>query len=314
MPARKGVDALQLVFAMFILIVVTLVMIKLFTGIVKPGSLPDINDFKESYNYDKERNNCANICGTYAASSCEDLAAAVTFCQKKVSVDIDGTFKTGEKGHYGIVNKIPYCEDGLYCFHILPDCGCGSYSLDATTCKDVMMDYYINTIGFSDETTASVICKSILPGLCKKDPRDWTEKRAIGYDPQLAKGSDAKYGVGDPAVIGADYWWKKAGYSDVCGAISGTTTTTVSGGLQLTCTSPSAGAIQCSWSGCSGNTLVNVGVSGSAPCEGGLGQCNPTGDRRPSGSCVCSNVAAGTYGIYLDCDGQTPLLGSATVS
>jgi hypothetical protein len=239
MPMNKGIDALEIVFAMFILIVVTLVVIKLFTGIVTENSLPPLNDFKESYNYDKEKNMCSNLCTRYTQGECADLESAVTFCQHKVSISIDGNYKTGEAKHFGIVAKIPYCEDGLYCFNIYKTCGCGGYDLDAQTCKDIMNDFYASQ-GFSQATTNSMICNSILPGECEKDPRRWTGTNLpAGFTPQAALGSDAAYGVGNPPYIGADYWWKYAGYGDICKAgTSGATTTTVASSSQvsLSCT------------------------------------------------------------------------------
>jgi hypothetical protein len=236
MAMKKGVNALEMVFMMFILIVVALVVIKLFTGIVKQDTLPNIDDIKASYNYQKERNACENLCNAYSANGCSDLSAAVTFCQKRVEVSIDGNFKGGELGHFGIINKIPYCEDGLYCFHIDPECGCGSYTLDAATCKDIMLDYYMNVAGFSEETTKDTICTAVPPGNCKKDPRTWTEKKLPeGYTVKKALGTDAQYGIGDPPVIGADYWWRRAGYPAICGELTttGTGTATATGKLSI---------------------------------------------------------------------------------
>jgi hypothetical protein len=299
---RKGINALELVFGMFILIVVTLVVIRLFTNIVTPETLPSLDDFRKTYNYERELSKCSSACSPYTTSGCEDLSAAVTFCQQKIGISIDGNEKGSEKGHFGVVRMAPYCEDGLYCFHI-SDCGCGGYILDATTCKEVMYDYYKYTIGYSEQTTNEVICKSIPPGTCKTDPRTWGEKyfERIQYRPQTALGSDAQYGVGDPPVIGADYWWKAAGYGEICKGITpsgGTTTTAPS--LQLSCSNPlGTNDIKCSWSGCSGNSEVIVAISK------GVGLCNPVGDKRASGDCTVSNVAAGSYNAVLDCDDLT---------
>lgn len=292
MLMKKGVDALQMVFAMFILIVVTLVVIRLFTGIVKPGSLPNINDFKDTYNYDREVSSCESLCGSYTASECSDYASAVSFCQKQISIDIDGNFKTGEKRHFGIVNGIPYCEDGLYCFHIVRNCGCRGYYLDAATCRVIMLDYYKDTIGFSDETAKSTICKYISPGDCEKDPTKWTGlSLPTGFQPQPALGDDTKYATN--GYIGADYWWKKAGYLDIgCGQ------TTSGGGLTLSCTNPAGTKdIKCSWTGCTGNTDVYVAYSGP-----GSGVCYS--GKLGSGECTISNLNSGNYNIALDCDGS----------
>jgi hypothetical protein len=221
---EKGVNALELVFSMFILIVVTLVVIRLFTGIVKQDTLPNIDDFKYAYNYEKEKNKCSTFCTPFTQSGCEDLSAAVSFCQQKVSIDIDGNYKPSEKRHYGIVNKVPYCEDGLYCFHIY-DCTCGGYRLDAKNCLEwYMKDFYRNNIGFNEETTKGAICNAITYGACDTDPRGWSRKLP-GYTYIDATGTDAQYGVGSPPVVSADFWYNKAGYKAYCTGVTPTTTT-----------------------------------------------------------------------------------------
>lgn len=218
---KKGVNALEMVFAMFILIVVTLVIIRLFSAQVSGGALPKIDDFRQAYDYDKQVTSCKSLCSLYT-NTCEDLSAAVDFCRKKVSIDIDGNFKSGEKGHFGVVKGQPYCEDGLYCFHVVEDCSCGNYVLNAKTCLQIMKDYYTETIGYDVNTANTAIFNAIQPGTCLKDPRDWKVKLP-GYTPTPALGSDAKFGTGNECnlnsttpvdcIIGADYWWRQASYN-----------------------------------------------------------------------------------------------------
>jgi len=288
MTGKKGVDALQMVFAMFILIVVTLVMIKLFTGIVKPDTLPKIDDFQHAYNYNREKIRCGNLCNSFTSGGCAEMRSAVGFCREKVSIDINGDGRTGERKAYGIISGIPYCEDGLYCFQIY-QCACGYTELDAKECLDVMKDFYTQESG-SEATGKEATCKAIQPGECETNPNLW-KKKLPGFEPAVIR--DGKYAG---HVWGADYWWKIAGYPEICGE-SSATTTTVSAGLQLTCTSPSAGNIRCDWSGCSGNTDVSVMVSG------GVDYSNCNSGRNPSGSCTFSAQSGSTYNARLYCDG-----------
>jgi hypothetical protein len=289
MSMKKGINALELVFSMFILIVVTLVVIRLFTGIVKPDTLPSIDDFKYSNNYYKEKERCSSLCTLFTQSGCTDLSSATSFCELKVSVDIDGNYNPGEKRHYGIVNKIPYCEDGIYCFHIY-DCTCGGYKLDEKNCLEwYMKPFYTEVKGLSDETTKGAICTAINYGTCEVDPREWTRKLP-GYQYIEAKGADAQYGTtegGATSVVGADFWYNKAGYRDYCGGIT-------AGGLQLSC-AKSGADIKCSWAGCSGATSVDVLYSGQA-----TGACYS--GTKPSGECTISNPQSGKYNIVLNCD------------
>jgi len=292
MSMRKGVDALQMVFAMFILIVVTLVMIKLFTGIVKPDTLPKIDDFQHAYNYNREKIRCGDLCNAFTTGGCVDMRSAVGFCREKVSIDINGDGRTGERKAYGIIAGIPYCEDGLYCFHIY-SCACGYTELDAKECLDIMKDFYFQESG-SEMTGKEATCKAIQPGECTFDPRSW-KKKLPGFEPATIR--EGKYAG---QVWGADYWWKIAGYPEICGENPSGSTTTVSGGLQLSCISPSSGTISCSWSGCSGNSEVYVAYSG----PGGSDRCNLAGDKSASGSCQKS-VASGNYNVVLSCDDST---------
>lgn len=296
MSMNKGMDALALVFTMFILIVVTLVVIKIFTGMVSENALPKIDDIKDSYNYDKEKNNCASLCGRFTASDCADLEAATTFCQHQVSISIDGNFKPGEKGHFGIIAKQPRCEDGMYCFDVYNDCGCGSYLLDDANCRDMMLDYYRNVVGYSEETAKNTICKALTVGTCNPDPRKWSGKRLPqGYQYQPALGTDAQYGIGDPPVIGADYWWKRAGYGAICNVTNNNPAE-----YSFACSKTDATTITCSWSGCPAG---EQNVLALQQVGGGVSQHTFT---EASGNWPFGGLAAGgNYRITISCDGHS---------
>lgn len=200
---RKGIDALELVFSMFILIIVTLVLIRLFTSTVAPGKLPDTASFAQSYNYQQEINKCNTFCDSFKQNGCTSTADAVSFCQQQVSLDIDGDYKAGEIGHGGFVNHVPYCEDGLYCFHIVQNCGCGSYILSPSTCLQLMKDYYEGTLGLTQKQTYNIILKSIYPGTCNPDTSTWPQT----YNRELPGSADTS--------LRADWWYCNAGYQNL---------------------------------------------------------------------------------------------------
>jgi hypothetical protein len=294
MSMRKGVDALQMVFAMFILIVVTLVMIKLFTGIVKPDTLPKIDDFQHAYNYNREVIRCGNLCNAFTTGGCTDMRSAVGFCREKVSIDINGDGRTGERKAYGIIAGIPYCEDGLHCFNIY-QCACGYTELDAKECLSVMKDFYTQESG-SELTGKEATCKAIQPGECETNPNLW-KKKLPGFEPATIR--EGKYAG---QVWGADYWWKLAGYPELnigncVETPSGSTTTTTSGSLQFECHQITGTKdVQCSWYGCSGNSDITVSYSGVST---GICYSGTNGN----GACTIPNLNAGNYNFYLNCDG-----------
>lgn len=168
----KGMTALEIVFLLFIMIIVTLVIIRLvqtyvtITPIVKP-----IENWQDTYNYDSEKAKCRNICdryisGSFGGHSC-DQTEAIRFCKEKVALDINGNRQPGEKNVGNLVMGIPYCEDGLYCFHILPDCSCGGQTLTAQECLRILCNYYNSTsIGYTKEEATAVIQNLINPGTC----------------------------------------------------------------------------------------------------------------------------------------------------
>jgi len=193
---RKGLNALELVFTMFVLIIVVLIVIKIFTEVVNPKKLP-FKDFMESAQYQQERIRCKQICDEYS-TTCDNRDAA-KYCLEKVHLDIEGNKRPGEKGHYNFVMNLPYCEDGLYCFHIY-DCRCGNYLLDAETCKKELCQYYMDR--GMDPVAAMNVMKGLTGvnwGTCPEDPKDWK----LNYIP--------------PTNYKASWWWTNAGYdSNTC--------------------------------------------------------------------------------------------------
>ncbi|MEM7822613.1 MAG: hypothetical protein QXI23_03985 [Candidatus Aenigmatarchaeota archaeon] len=290
---KKGINALEIVFAMFILIVVTLVVIRLFTTTVARKSLPNIDDFRAAYNYDIEKNKCNSLCSSYTGSACADLSAAVAFCQQKVSIDIDGNYRTGEKGHGGLIAGVPYCEDGLYCFHIA-ECGCGSYVLNAEQCLALMKDYYMNQIGLSKDVAEQIIVSKITPGQCDPDPVRWGKKFYEGYVP--IKPSDyecMKYGKEPGCNLPADWWWWKAGYGEIARRVA--VTGGVATSLTFDCVKEGKN-VKCSWVGCPLMGEVVIFLSDGSFYRD---------ENRPAGSYTFGPLEPGSYSAVLVCGEKT---------
>ncbi len=196
--SRKGLNALEIVFGMFLLLIVVFVVIRLVTNFVSPTKVAQpLQKFDEAYKYAEEKSTCKDLCDQYLTDDC-NLNDAVSYCLKKIKIDINGNKIPGEpKG--GFVNNLPYCEDGLYCFHIY-DCKCGSYLLDASTCRRVLCDFYLNNLGLSSyELAAQIITgkNGINFGSCEPDVSRWS----IANLPEELK-------------IISPYWWTDtAGYT-----------------------------------------------------------------------------------------------------
>jgi len=196
---RKGVNALEIVFGMFLLIIVVFIVIRLTTTFVRPEKVSaPLQSFEASTQYNDELGKCKNLCENYNANNC-NRRDAVNYCLQKVKLDIDGNSIPGEKGHGNFVRNLPYCEDGLYCFHI-NDCYCGSYKLDKQECMKILCDYYAYDEGLYDGTSQDTAINSIsaimnlivfnkdgiYPGTCSKDPSKWN----LGYRPQTTLYAD----------------------------------------------------------------------------------------------------------------------------
>jgi len=288
----RGMTALEIVFAVFILIVVTFVVIRIFTGVVSPSTLPNIQEFKDAYNYQREMQKCESLCNRFVEGNCQDYAAAAAYCVQKVSLSIDGNSIPAERGHYGMIANLPYCEDGLYCFHI-SDCTCGSVKLDAKTCLIYLDTYYKEVAGFDDATTKKLICSdagikygSCCPQAITCDPKQWSVKPK-GFDPNAYPDIDATH------------WWKNAGYESYCAGGPSKV------GLSLDCKA-GTGEITCKWSGCQLSSAVHtIEVAGVANTRQTVGS--------ESGSITFTGIPAGSKTVVLVCTDSTPDIQTFTV-
>jgi hypothetical protein len=171
---RKGVNALEIVFGMFLLLIVVFIVIRLTTQFVTPSRVGEpLQDFNSAYKYSIEVSKCKDLCDKYLSDEC-DIKEAVTYCLQKINIDIDGNKRTGETNRGGFVANVPYCEDGLYCFHIY-NCKCGTYTLTPENCRKILCDFYIKEQGFDLDVAAEIITgsKGISFGTCNPDVNTW---------------------------------------------------------------------------------------------------------------------------------------------
>ncbi|MEM5776908.1 MAG: hypothetical protein QXJ06_00475 [Candidatus Aenigmatarchaeota archaeon] len=191
---RKGINALEIVFGMFLLLIVVFVVIRLVINFVTPSKIAgQLDSFDQAYRFSQEKSTCKNLCDEYTTEECNRMAA-VKYCMQKINIDIDGNRIAGEKNHGGFVTQLPYCEDGLYCFHIY-ECRCGTYKLDRENCRKILCEYYVKDQGIDDrEEVSNLIYKAINFGTCDPNIENWGLKEL-------------------PTKQRASWWAEKAGFS-----------------------------------------------------------------------------------------------------
>ncbi|MEM5799560.1 MAG: hypothetical protein QXZ43_02760 [Candidatus Aenigmatarchaeota archaeon] len=190
---RKGINALEIVFGMFLLLIVVLVVVRLITQFVTPSKIAgQLDSFDNAYKFSQEKSNCKNLCDEYTTEECNRMYA-VKYCMQKINIDIDGNRVVGEKRHGGFVTQLPYCEDGLYCFHIY-DCKCGTYMLTPENCRKILCEFYIKDKGIDNsQEVSNLISHAINFGTCDPDISKWGIENS-------------------PSNLRASFWAEKAGF------------------------------------------------------------------------------------------------------
>lgn len=224
-----------------------------------------IKDWTESYNYQAARAQCETLCDNFR-KDCSP-SAAVAFCEAKASVDLNKNTRTGEKGVGNLVAGVPLCEDGVYCFHIYPECDCGT-TLTSTECLQYLCNYYEGSVGYDPETSMKAIQSEVGYGSCNPNTvnNSMTGKRA-------------------------DSWWRDAGYdSKTCADL---------GGERLTTTTSIGQLSKFSLSNCQVNSQTST-FSCSATGSCSTGQFTITDSANSVGSDtleIKSSTVSGTYSL-----------------
>ena len=244
---KKGLNALELIFTLFVLIVVVLVVIRMFVQKMKIDQIKPVEDITESYNYYAALSECNNLCEDYTQD--KSSYNALRFCQHKVSIDIDGDGRPGQEGAYGVLVGIPLCEDGIYCFHI-KQCGSGTVALDAKRCLLDMQRYYKIERGLTEETANQIIRRMINYGTCEPDITKW-DRMVSSYEPVEVAPYHSDWTDKEIKYMGPDYWWVAAGYytAETPTTTISPTTTQPSGEISLSCTRD-GNDLYCEWSNC----------------------------------------------------------------
>ena len=143
MSGRKGEKSLQMIFGLFILLIISLVVLSLFFKFTEKSSSQMSTASTEYFSkaaVDKSIQECQNLCDTI-----HDINGILEFCGKVQKVDFDGDNALLSKISRG---RWDFCEDQVPCFVLVDNCKQGQY--DGFKCKQVLldkdnhrMDYYI---------------------------------------------------------------------------------------------------------------------------------------------------------------------------
>jgi hypothetical protein len=173
---KKGTEKpIEIFVALFIILAVSMVMLKLFQGQITEKST-ELKKIQKETELEQDKNDARLECKSQCTQSIEDecsMRARAIFCLKKVSgLDIDGDLAlTGFDTN--ILGGIGVCEDGIYCPQII-ECNCGQ-KLDMENCREVLCQYW-NTQGIDAAQRDTMLQRSYHIGTCENDD---------DYDPDI---------------------------------------------------------------------------------------------------------------------------------
>ncbi|MFH1398726.1 MAG: hypothetical protein ABIG95_01285 [Candidatus Woesearchaeota archaeon] len=161
---KKGEKSLQMIFGLFILLIISLVVLSLFFKFTEKssGTMTETQEtfFSEAKKQDAI-SDCENLCNKIT-----NVNNALEFCKATKMIDFDSD-KMASKATQADWGEWSFCEDRIPCF-ILTDCKSGITTYDGSKCKEVMtekrMQFYKALEYDSTEVTGDV-----KGGTCKMD-------------------------------------------------------------------------------------------------------------------------------------------------
>lgn len=137
MLKKKGEKSLQMIFGLFILLIISLVVLSLFFKFTEKSSgvmTETQEEFFSKQEVQQAENECKVLC-----SEITNIDSALEFCRKYQKIDFDGdksvsAMTMGDKGRW------QFCEDRIPCF-ILTDCKLEPTIYDGAKCRGIMREY-----------------------------------------------------------------------------------------------------------------------------------------------------------------------------
>jgi competence protein ComGC len=170
----KGFTAIEIVFMIFILLVVAIVVIQLVVKNVGTQKLVAVvQQVEQLSKFQYMKDTCNKICENIktASSYKEKLSLMAMWCSYKIRDGDREGIDMNDNGIYRdfyVVAGLPYCEDGTYCFHFF-SCDLGNFYLDRERCAEILCEYYLQQFNGDDAEATDAVANVISPGSCKID-------------------------------------------------------------------------------------------------------------------------------------------------
>lgn len=171
---KRGTEKpIEIFIALFIILAVAMVILKMFSGQVSGKTkeleiLEKEQKLKESV--DRAKQNCDEICTDALQSDCSSQTLAqfcITYVQK--GLDLDGN---GVSADYDdlFLGGLGICEDRVYCPH-LTTCKCNR-ELTMANCAEILCGYW-ESQGLSTENSTEILLNKIQLGECSVKEPNW---------------------------------------------------------------------------------------------------------------------------------------------
>ncbi len=129
---KKGEKSLQMIFGLFLLLIISLVVLSMFFKFVKKGSTETqtaADDYIKSAAIEAAKTDCENLC-----KEANDDNSKIEFCSSIYEVDWDKDGTVEGKAQYG---AWWFCESKVPCFVLVPQC---KNKFDGHYCRDLLAE------------------------------------------------------------------------------------------------------------------------------------------------------------------------------
>ena len=175
--SKKGEKELQMIFGLFILLIITLVVLKLFFKFIEGGTSTIVETQGKIFTQQEietAKQDCRASCNKITEGNLNDI---IEFCGKTIQIDWDGNGRASGKVTWG---RWEFCETKVPCFVLVDDCQKSAYT--GTQCNIVLkepnnhrLDYY-NALYAGDPDDGCGLDTTNAPD----QTSNW--KRAFGFD------------------------------------------------------------------------------------------------------------------------------------
>ncbi len=183
--------SLQMVVGLVILLVVAVVIIRIFltkmTGMDKPEQ--DMKEIIRDLGFESE---CERLCSKYLSEGSEAILAK--YCYTKMEGDTDLNRNDLVDSFQANTKVLEICEDGVYCFHVVP-CEDDSGVISWEDCRKTVCEEYLEVYN-GDENKADLKVKELFPseGSCDISEGDnWWDMYFGDYPCSAPPGEEELY-------------------------------------------------------------------------------------------------------------------------